>query len=147
ALDSSGNVWVADGDNNRVEEFTSTGTFLQAFGSFGSGNGQFDFPTGLAVDSSGNVWVAENGARIQEFTSTGTFLQAFGSFGTADGQFNFPQGVALDSSGNLWIVDEFNDRIQEFSQAPVPEPSTLGICSLGAGILAVRGLRRRSTRA
>ena len=146
ALDSAGNVWVADADNNRIEEFRNNGTFLQAFGSFGSGNGQFDFPTGLAIDPSDNVWVAENGGRIQEFTNTGIFLQAFGSFGAADGQFKFPQGVALDPSGNLWVVDEFNDRIQEFSQAPVPEPSTLALCCLGAGIVGIRSRRARSLR-
>src|SRR5262249_14844155 len=80
AVDTSGNVWVADAIG--IEEFTSGGTFLQKFGGHGSGNGQFSSPSGVAVDSSGNVWVADYvNDSVQEFTSGGTFLQKFGTLG------------------------------------------------------------------
>ena len=72
AVDSSGNVYVADTFNNRIQKFTSTGTFITKWGSSGSGDGQFSFPTGIAVDSSGNVYVVDRSHnRIQKFTSTG----------------------------------------------------------------------------
>src|SRR5947199_5067129 len=56
ALDSTGNLYVADIFNNRVQEFGSNGTFLTSFGTTGSGNGQLVYPNGLAVDSPSNVY-------------------------------------------------------------------------------------------
>jgi tripartite motif-containing protein 71 len=68
AIDSSGNVYVADSGNNRIQKFTSDGTFITAWGSEGKGNGQFDSPAGIAIDSSNNVYVADFfNKRIQVF--------------------------------------------------------------------------------
>ena len=68
ALDSSGNLYVADTNNSRIQKFDNTGTFLTKWGSYGSGNGQFYSATGIAVDGSGNIFVADpNGQRIQKF--------------------------------------------------------------------------------
>jgi tripartite motif-containing protein 71 len=67
AIDSSGNIYVADTYNHRIQKFNSDGAFLTKWGSEGSGDGQFNFPT-VAVDSSGNVYVADFGNhRIQKF--------------------------------------------------------------------------------
>src|SRR5690606_23858166 len=75
ATDSGGNVYVADTNNNRIQKFTSTGTYLTQWGTPGTGNGQFNSPYGVATDSGGNVYVADtNNNRIQKFTSTGTYL-------------------------------------------------------------------------
>jgi tripartite motif-containing protein 71 len=60
AVDSNGYVYVADQENNRVQKFTSTGSFITKWGSQGSGDGQFYFPVGVAVDSNGYVYVAES---------------------------------------------------------------------------------------
>ncbi|WP_048176966.1 PKD domain-containing protein [Methanosarcina barkeri] len=69
AVDSSGNIYVADTDNNRIQKFNNTGTFLFKWGYSGSGDGQFSNPQGIAVDSSGNVYVADtSNNRIQEFS-------------------------------------------------------------------------------
>jgi predicted DNA-binding antitoxin AbrB/MazE fold protein len=115
ALDTSGNVYVADRVNHRIQKFTSDGTFLTTWGSQGSGDGQFDFPYGVAVDASGNVYVADiYNYRIQKFTSYGTFLTKWGSLGSGDGQFANPMGVAVDSSGNVYVADTWNHRIQKF---------------------------------
>ena len=69
ATDGSGNVYVADDGNHRIQKFDASGTFLTAWGSDGSGNGQFHFPQGVATDGSGNVYVSDtNNQRIQEFS-------------------------------------------------------------------------------
>jgi len=116
AVDSSGNVYVADYSNHRIQKFSSTGTFLTKWGSYGSGDGQFDHPLIVAVDSSGNVYVADTwNQRIQKFSSTGTFLTKWGSYGSGDGQFQDPNSVAIDSSGNVYVADLRNNRIQKFS--------------------------------
>ena len=60
AVDSSGNVYVADSYNHRIQKFDSNGTFITKWGSYGSEDGQFYYPNGVAVDSSGNVYVADS---------------------------------------------------------------------------------------
>ena len=121
AVDSKGNVWVADTGNNRVQEFKSTGEFVRAFGSKGTGNGQFEAPTGVAIDSEGDPWVVDHGNnRVQRFTSEGSYLSQVGKTGNENGQFNKPEGIAIDGSGNIWVADTGNNRVQEGQ----PQPST-----------------------
>jgi tripartite motif-containing protein 71 len=68
AADGSGNVYVADSGNDRIQRFDASGTFLTTWGSAGSGNGQFHFPEGVATDGSGNLYVADStNHRIQKF--------------------------------------------------------------------------------
>ena len=119
AIDASGNVWVVDYLNNRVQEFNSSGTYLRKFGSQGSGNGQLSQPGGIAIDASGNLWVTEqDNQRVSEFNSSGTFLSIFGGpYGTGNGQFTDPQGITIDSSGNFWVEDYNNNNVQEFNSS------------------------------
>src|ERR1700722_16016746 len=58
ALDSSNNIYVTEWDNS-VVKLASGGLYLTQWGSFGSGNGQFEDPSGIAVDSSNNIYVAD----------------------------------------------------------------------------------------
>ena len=68
ATDAAGNVYVADSGNNRIQKFTSTGTYLTQWGTYGTGNGQFYYPWGVATDAAGNVYVADTfNERIQKF--------------------------------------------------------------------------------
>ena len=116
AVDSWGNVYVADSGNARVQKFTGSGTYLAKWGSFGSENGNFSSPSGVAVDSWGNVYVADlNNHRVQKFNGTGTFIAKWGSFGSLDGQFKYPRSVAVDSSGNVYVADLNNHRVQKFT--------------------------------
>gem|GEM_PF-840478 len=116
AVDSSGNVWVVDAGNNRVEKFNDKGEYLSKFGSEGSGNGQFYGPSGIVVDSSGNVWVVDAGNnRVEKFNSSGSYLSQFGSEGSGNGQFYGPSGIAIGLSGNIWVLDAGNNRVEKFN--------------------------------
>lgn len=120
AVDSSGNVFVSDAGNNRVQVFTKNGTFLWAWGSVGTGNGQFNYPTGIAVDRSGNVYVSDSGNnRIQVFNSTGDFLRTWGTYGIGAGQFNSPNGIAIDKNGTVYVLDTGLNRIQVFTDTGI----------------------------
>lgn len=67
-VDASGNVYVTEYANHRVQKFTSSGTFLTMWGTQGSGDGQFNQPYGVAVDSNGRIYVADgNNFRVQVF--------------------------------------------------------------------------------
>ncbi len=76
-------MFVADSGNARIQKFDNNGTFLATWGSLGSGDGQFNLRTRVAVDASGNVFVTDTASggnsRIQEFTNTGTFIRKWGS--------------------------------------------------------------------
>ena len=105
AVDSSGNVYVADNENHRIQKFTSVGTFITKWGSYGSGDGQLGFPRGVAVDSSDNVYVADNeNNRIQKFTSTGTYITQW------ECGFSLLREVAVDSSDNVYVSGDHSIR-------------------------------------
>jgi tripartite motif-containing protein 71 len=92
AIDASGNLYVADTGNNRIEKFDTNGVYLSQFGSFGSGNGQFNYPVGLAFDLHGSVYVSDVGNdRIQKFDPQGNYLSQFGS----NQLFFAPYGVVV----------------------------------------------------
>jgi RHS repeat-associated protein len=117
AIDSAGNLLIADKSNNRIQKFNSKGEYISKFGASGSGNGQFNHPTGIAIDAKGNTWVVDaNNNRIQEFNEKGEFLKAVGSFGTGNGQFNVPEGIAISLKGNIFVSDTNNGRVQEFNE-------------------------------
>jgi hypothetical protein len=97
-----------------------------AWGTSGTGNGQFGFLRGIAADASGNVYVADGrpctldscpdtNDRVQKFSPNGAFLGIIGSHGTGDGQLRDPMGLAVDSGGNVYVVDFTNNRVQKFS--------------------------------
>jgi len=115
AVDAQGNVWVVDSENNRVQEFTPSGDFKSAFGTEGTGPGQFSDPNAIAVDSEGNLWVADAGNhRIQEFNPKGEVLLTFGGPGSGDGQFTSVRGIAVSpSSGDVYVAAD--GRVQQFS--------------------------------
>jgi hypothetical protein len=129
AVDSFGNVFVADTDNDTIRRITSVGevsTFAGSAQTFGSADGvgsnaRFDAPAGVAVDTNDNVYVADrdnNTIRMitpEQVVSTIAGLP--GSAGTANGtgsaaQFNNPSGVAVDANGNLYVADTGNNTIR-----------------------------------
>jgi DNA-binding beta-propeller fold protein YncE len=90
-------------------------TFIEKWGSFGTGPGQFNRPHDIAFDSRGDVYVTDrDNNRVQKFTPNGTFIKAWGSKGSKDGQFSIPYSLAIDKSDNIYVADRENSRIQKF---------------------------------
>jgi YD repeat-containing protein len=112
AVDSRGNLWVLDRDNNRVQKFAPNGQFVMEFGEYGGGNGQFQNPTALVVDAAGNVLVADY-FRIQKFSPSGQFLSKIFSYGFNLGQFALPNGLAVGDDGSIWVSD--SSGVQRFT--------------------------------
>jgi DNA-binding beta-propeller fold protein YncE len=117
ALDSAGNIVVADTQNHRIEVLSPTGGYVTSWGGNGTGDGQFAVPQGLAYDALNNhVVVADtDNDRIQVFSTTGTFVRKFGGSGTANGQLARPEKVAVDPSGNVYVAERDNHRISVFA--------------------------------
>ncbi|MFC1688270.1 6-bladed beta-propeller [Pseudomonadota bacterium] len=113
--DQSGNVYVTERGNHRVQKFDAEGNFIQTFGSFGSGPEQFILPNEIAFDSLGDLYVTDEGnCRVQKLTSGGGFIQEWGSCGGGSGQFSLTWGIAIDSNDQVFVADTFNFRIQVF---------------------------------
>ncbi len=104
--------------NDIVQEYDLNGNPVTQWGSYGSGNGQFNCYVGfgIAVDNTGAyIYVADSGNnRIQKFDSSGNYISQWGTLGSGNGQFNAPNGVAVDSSGTVYVSDTGNSRIQKF---------------------------------
>jgi hypothetical protein len=124
---ASGDVYVPDFGNNRVEVFNSAGTYLSQFNGSAAPTGAFSFaePVAIAVDNStnpldlsaGDVYVADTGHRvIDKFTSSGTYIGQItsGAGGQLFGQIG---GVAVDPNGTVWVaqrrgeIDSFSDTL------------------------------------
>jgi len=116
AFDGAGNIFVLDTGNFRVQKFALDHSFLLAWGSEGTGDGQFVAPGGIAVGSDGVVYVSdERRGDIQKFGADGQFLGTIGEVGTDDGQFVLPAGVAIGGAGDVWVADWSGHRIERFS--------------------------------
>ncbi len=115
AVDSEGNVYVTDLGNRRVQQFNNDGTFLKTWGSSGSGAGQFNSVSGIAVDEN-SVYVVDNQLnKIQKFDFDGNFVTQWGTQGVDAGQFMYPSGIAIGANSTVLVVDTGNSRIQQFT--------------------------------
>jgi len=138
AVDSQGNVYVADSGNNRVFLASTNGniSIVAGNGTRGlSGDGgpavsaSLAAPLGVAVDASGDVFIADSqNSRIRKVSASGiiTTFAGLGSYGfLGDGgpatsaELAAPSGVAVDASGNLFIADTNNNRIRKVSASGV----------------------------
>jgi len=134
AVDTAGNVYVADLSNRLIRKITPTGTVSTLAGNAGTTgainatgtNATFDNPFGVAVDTAGNVYVADSSNHlIRKITPAGvvtTLAGTVGVFGSADGNgtnatFNLPSGVAVDTAGNVYVADSSNQLIRKISPA------------------------------
>jgi tripartite motif-containing protein 71 len=116
AIAPDGSVYVSSALEHKVIRLSANGEPGKSWGSFGTDNGQFQYPHDIVVDKQGNVYVADfANARIQKFSSDGNFITAWGKLGEGNGQFHNPWGLALDANNNLWVSDMGNHRLQVFT--------------------------------
>jgi sugar lactone lactonase YvrE len=136
AVDSAGNLYIADTGNNRIRKVTTNGIIstvagkrgASIFGGYGGDGGmataaQLFNPGNVAVDTLGNLYIADTGNnRIRKVTIKGIIITVAGNGirgYSGDGriataaQLNYPNGVAVDSVGNLYIADSLNYRIRK----------------------------------
>jgi trimeric autotransporter adhesin len=133
AIDSSGNLYIADSLNNRVRKVAGT-TISTIAGSGGysySGDGgpataaQLNTPEAVAVDAAGNIYFADTANNVvREISSKGVIntiagngTAGYGGDGGAAGsaQLSAPQGLAVDASGNVFVADTANARVRKIS--------------------------------
>lgn len=111
---------------DRIDVFSPEGEQLYAWGRTGDGQGEFDYPGGLALGADGLVYVADQtNHRVQVFTQAGEWVRAWGSYGLEPGQFGGadipasrvggPNFVALDSRGRVYTTESMGCRIQRFT--------------------------------
>ena len=109
-------VLVTDRGNDRVQRFSTNGTYLSQFGlGPGSGDRQFNDPIGIAMDPSLAVYVVDAGnSRVQKLgAGSGAFIAKWGTAGTGLGQFSQPYGIAADGT-SVWVTEQGPNRIQVF---------------------------------
>ncbi len=114
-IDSYGNVYIVDRENEVAKKFSNNGELLLKWGKTGSGDGEFAKPTAMARDSQNNLYIVDTGNnRVQKFDSNGKFLAKWGDRGNGPGQFDAPRGIAVDSENNVYVLDNGNSRVQKF---------------------------------
>ena len=112
AVNERDKIAVTDGGNNRIQVFSSDGTYLRSFGRKGEKQGELNEPTGIAFDKHGHIIVADTyNHRIQVFSEQGKFLNQFGEQGSLDHQLEYPGGVSVDSDGNYIVADANNNEL------------------------------------
>jgi DNA-binding beta-propeller fold protein YncE len=129
-----GRIYVVDTWAHQIKVLESkTGDFLFTIGKNGekpsqiiegaldqtwnrsNGEGEFRFPTGIALGPDGRLYVVDTlNFRIQIFTPDGKFVKAFGEVGNIPGNFYRPKGIGLDSEGHIYVSDAAFNNIQIF---------------------------------
>ena len=109
--------WEYRPDGLRVTMMTLDEDFIGQFARFGEEDGEFVWPSSIALDSSENVYVADEWLnRISIFDKEGNFLDQWGVTGSGDGQLRKPGGITFDKEDNLYVVDSDNNRVQKLTK-------------------------------
>jgi len=108
-------LYVSDTKNHTVRVFDANGKAIFTIGKKGRDDGDFYYPSWLALDSSGNLYVVDTfNFRIQIFDPAGKFIKKFGRLGDSSGSFSRPAGIGVDSDGHIYVVDTSFNNFQIF---------------------------------
>jgi tripartite motif-containing protein 71 len=122
-VDGSGNVYVADDRNDRIQKFTDLGAYAATIGSSGSGGGQLNNPYDVGLDATCDVYVADNlNNRVDKFapSSGGCAATAYNTASPANwgaGVLDHPRALAVDGAGNQYVADTVSDQMREFDSS------------------------------
>lgn len=109
-------IIVPDSWGHQLAVFGLDGSFITKTGKRGDGDGEFNYPSSVAIDPDGNLVVCDamNG-RIQRFTPDLKFISKFGKRGDGIGEFNIIKAVAVDSEGHVYVTDAKSHRVGIYS--------------------------------
>jgi sugar lactone lactonase YvrE len=141
ALDSAGNLYVADTNNNVVRKVSTNGMITTVAGTAISGNGGFagdggpavnaslSQPEGVATDGNGNLYITDSGnCRVRKVAAVGTITTVAGNAGcgfsgdggpAANSALLASYGIAVDSAGNIYVADGNNNRVRKISTSGI----------------------------
>ncbi len=117
-------IYVVDGGNFRVQQFSERGEFRGRFGTVGIRGGQFARPKGIDVDGEGRLYVSDAAfGNFQIFDREGRLLLAVGSRSQRGGpaKFMLPAGIAVDEDGRIYMVDQYFRKVDVFRPAWLAE--------------------------
>ncbi|MFQ5591098.1 MAG: 6-bladed beta-propeller [Phycisphaerae bacterium] len=116
-VDHDGRILVADTHYHRVLVYDQFGKVAASFGSEGTGDGEFELPTDVAVDKDGFIYVSEYHAndRITKWSPDLRFVAAIGDQPINGKRLSRPAGIDIDDEGTLWVADACNHRLVRFS--------------------------------
>jgi len=113
----SGAIYVVDTATHSVSVFSADGILESSFGSRGSGAGQLNYPTLIAIGPEGRIYVSDSlNFRIQVFTDSGDPIRSFGQLGDAVGEFARPKGLGVDQEGRVFVVEGLYDVVNVFDR-------------------------------
>jgi tripartite motif-containing protein 71 len=117
AVDNSGNIYVGDTGNKRIQKFSQNGTFLTSWGSTGSNDSQFQGLHDVTLDPEGKfVYTVElKNHRVQKFYPNGTFISKWGFNGTGGrDSLRAPHQIAVNSNGLVYLTDRDGNQLLKF---------------------------------
>jgi tripartite motif-containing protein 71 len=119
AVDGDGNVYAPGENNLKMMKYSSNGTLLAQWGMYGSNDGQFMNPNGVAVGLDGSIYVVDSGNnRIQQFTTGGAFIRKWGTL-SARASLYRPEGITVGEDGTVFVANTMADQVRSFTSMGV----------------------------
>ena len=113
---TTGQIYIADSINHRIQVINNDFTYSHSFGSFGNAPGQLNRPSYIAFDSAGNAYIVNFASHcVDVFDCSGNHLWRFGSRGSGEGQLSYPTSITIDPHGIVYITEYENGRISVFN--------------------------------